>query len=323
MIQLEGGGCSCSRSSPWRRSTRPGAPERAGRQQGPPWPRWRAAGAVAPDPLHCPGFPLPEAAAILPMMERSTLILAPAAAGGGDPRGQEPRRGPGHSRSQTKDPGPGQSREAAGPTVAPLEGGGCSCSRSAPLSWLPAAGGGDPRGQEPRRGPRTEPEPGKGPRAQARAGRQQGPLWGHRGPTRGRRVHPDPLPLPWLPAAGGGGDPRHDGAEHLHPGPRPLPVAAILAARSPGEGPEPSRSQGGTQGPPWSCWRAAAGPCIICLNPIAPAQHQNGRNHAPRDCSQRYTLANSGKTPVFLFAKVIKTFCGYIRKLLDIYEQIR
>ena len=43
---------------------------------------------------HCPGSPLPVVVAILPMMERSTLILAPAAAGGGDPDGQEPRRGP-------------------------------------------------------------------------------------------------------------------------------------------------------------------------------------------------------------------------------------
>ena len=49
------------------------------------------------------------------MMERSTLILAPAAAGGGDPRGQEPRRGP---RAQ---PEPGQD---PGPTVVLLEGSG-------------------------------------------------------------------------------------------------------------------------------------------------------------------------------------------------------
>ena len=114
-----------------RRSSRSGAPERAqdgagaGRRTQGPGQSGKAAGphrgpagerAAAPDPLPFPGFPLPVAAAILPMMERSTLILAPAAAGGGDPHGQGPRRGP-----------------------------------------------------------RTEPEPDEGPRAPARTGRQQGP----------------------------------------------------------------------------------------------------------------------------------------------------
>ena len=102
----------------------PGHSRSQGRTQGPGQGR-EAAGAHRgpaggrrglPDPLHCPGsLPLPEAAAILTMMERSTLILAPAAAGGGDPHGQEPRRGPRTEPEPGKGPkGPGQGREAAG-----------------------------------------------------------------------------------------------------------------------------------------------------------------------------------------------------------------
>ena len=52
-------------------------------------------------------------------------------AGGGDPRGQEPR---------TKDPGPRPGREAAGPTVVLLEGGQLLPIRSpCPGSLLPEA----------------------------------------------------------------------------------------------------------------------------------------------------------------------------------------
>ncbi len=57
------------------------------------------------------------------MMERSTLILAPAAAGGGDPHGQEPRRGPRTEPEPGKGPkGPGQGREAAGAAQEPHRG---------------------------------------------------------------------------------------------------------------------------------------------------------------------------------------------------------
>ena len=161
-----------------------------------------------------------------------------------------------------------------------LEGG--SCSRSAPLSWLPAAGGGD----DPHHDGAVHPHPGSGrvnPCKQRlcpytgtdrlsghppnpfdygrgypgptvillenvpESGTQQ--AGAHCGPAGGRRGLPDPLPLPWLPAAGGGDDPHHDGAEHLHPGPRPLPEAAILTARAPERAQDGAGAGGRTQPP--------------------------------------------------------------------------
>ena len=363
MAQLEGGGCSCSpfgcpaplALASWplpvaviftprspgegpghsrSQEEGPRAPAEAGRHPGPTVVLLEGGSCSHSGvPLHCPG--------------------SPAAAGGGDPRGQEPRRGPktepepgqdpgprpgpGGSRAhhgpaegrrvprkkkrkiyhfqkmrhninstrrftdpfserwyrqhdptkertieaQTernrkaetvdrghrahmkrgalfllpKDPGPtvvlrrmcpNRAHSKPGPHVAPMEGG--SCSRSAPLSWLPAAGGGDPRGQGPGERPRTEPEPGQDPGPRPGPGGSRA----YRGPTGGRQLLPIRVSRSIILA------------------PRLLPVAAILAARSPGEGPGRSRSQGkdpaprtepgGSRGPQWPRWRAAGLP---------------------------------------------------------------
>ena len=165
-----------------------------------------------------------------------------------------------------------------------LEGG--SCSRSAPLPWLPAAGGG---GDPPHDGA-VHPDPGPGrcrwrrsswpgaperaqgiagarrrTQAPARAGRQQGPPWS----CWRAAAAPDPLPLPWLPAAGGGGDPPHDGAGHPHPGPGQGREAAgptvvlleggqLLPIRSPALAPRCPRRGPGTEPEPDEGPRAPA-----------------------------------------------------------------